>query len=397
MTLLVAWKLEDELGVAADTRVSSGDSVISDNGGKILSFNVESQRFDGEQLVERYQCKYGFAFCGSTLLAQNAHAIASTCAQMFWSNTEKCAPSLLDITNVYRHAAREVTNDINFRKMQGELSVFEGMIFGYCPEKQNLGIGLVSPSKNPQGGIDYTSQVLFLDNGQVYHTGSGSEEFKRQLEIKDQHGNPRPVLKLIEAVIDEDSVPSVGGDIQLATATEKSVDISAVLKQCIDDPEKVTITVNGVSVDNIEGLSGFAIGKTVTSITDTQKILRREAIKRAGYDPDFETPPDDELNTGILLTMIDLNARSNEDRLGVIDQNMIVKNPNVKSGQRYFCAMCGCGSVTPILQDEHEGRVKTPFRGEGLLIINCKGCRRKLGFKAASVVSMIWLDSMLTS
>ena len=395
MTLLVAWKLSDSLGVAADTRISSGDAVISDKGGKILSFNVESCRFEGEEEVEQYQRKYGFAFCGSTLLAQNAHAIASTCAQMFWSKSSKCAPSLLDITNVYRHAAKKVSDDLNFRKVKGQLFTFEGIIFGYCPENQSLGLGLIFPKAVIGGGIDFTSEVLFLENGQVYHTGSGSDEFKRQLEIKDLNGYPRPVLKLVESVIEEDSVPSVGGDIQLASATEERVEISAVLKQSIEDPDKVTITVNGVSVDSIEGLSDFSIGKTVTSITDTQKILRRAAIKRAGYDPDFDTPPSDELNTGILLTMIDLNAKGGEDRCSVIDRNMVIKKPHLVSGQRYFCAMCGCGSVSPILPDEHDGRIKSPFRGDGAVVVHCAGCGKRLAFQATSIVSMKWLDSML--
>ncbi|MCG9779622.1 hypothetical protein [Photobacterium damselae] len=396
MTLVVAWKEGESIRVAADTRLSQGDSVISDTGGKIFVSTVDSRMYEGDDEIEQYQQQYGFAFCGSTLLANNTHSIASTCAQMFRSSSEKCAPSLLDVTNLYRHVSSKVTYDLNFRRM-GNFALFEGLIFGYCPENEKFGIGRIIPNMSPHEGITFRSEVNFLEDGEVFFMGSGSDEFRKQLEIRTPMGHLRPILHMLESVIDSDSEPSVGGDVQLATASQSNVEISAILKQSEDNPDQASITVNGISVDLIDGLLDFTIGRTVIGLSDPQKIARRAAIRRAGYNPDVDSPPNDEVNTAAMLNMIDAIATKDGMTSGLVSEVFTIKAPVGKNGQHYFSALCGCGSVTPILEDLHKGVVKTPFTGDGYIAAKCQGCSRTVKFKATSIVSMEWNSSLLNN
>lgn len=93
MTLVVCWKSKEKLSCVADTRLSNSGTTISDSGGKIFVIPVGLRKFDENIVKEKVNYTLGFAFCGSTLLANNTHIIASNCSQLLRNDSDDVFPS----------------------------------------------------------------------------------------------------------------------------------------------------------------------------------------------------------------------------------------------------------------------------------------------------------------
>jgi hypothetical protein len=82
MTLVVSWLNIDKIVCIADTRVSAGDLTLSDSGAKLFSIPITTSIYKNGEIYDSKHHSFGFVFAGSTFLATNTHALASTCTQL---------------------------------------------------------------------------------------------------------------------------------------------------------------------------------------------------------------------------------------------------------------------------------------------------------------------------
>jgi hypothetical protein len=148
MTLIVCWSNQDILYCLGDTRISQSAETVTDTGTKIFLVPIKTHVYNDSTVTSTSHHTLGFAFAGSTLLASNTHAIASTCTQLLHNSEDKCIPSLLSIARIYAKVGEYVTKDANSRKHRHFLN-FQALIFGFCPVERKLQLAELSPVTTP--------------------------------------------------------------------------------------------------------------------------------------------------------------------------------------------------------------------------------------------------------
>jgi hypothetical protein len=228
MTAIAIWHNNEivtnpALWVAADSRIGSQDgSVLLEDGSKIFPLPVicSSPGDDGFFSRVVHSHTYGYCFAGSTLMGQNAYlAIAPLLTQLAITGSD--IPALKDVAEfALKHF--ELTFS-QYRERVGSASMFEAAIFGWCMKTNQLSAFHFLPKivGDVYRMTCESHEDMRTDN--FVYLGDRKEHFSEKIAaaFRGEEALARPLSRIpryiIEDHIKDESFPTIGGDIQLAT------------------------------------------------------------------------------------------------------------------------------------------------------------------------------------
>lgn len=237
MTAIAIWCNHENaenpgLWVAADTRVTTQSGPL-DDAAKIFALPVVCRSPGASGFPEEiyFNHAYGYCFAGDTLLGQNAYVALTPLLSNLFSSA-KYIPSLEDVAR-YTHSYLSHTFDA-CKVHRGKRSIFEVALFGYChktkclsayhffiPESQQQVVKMTIKShKNMQKneflylGVE-KSRIVSQIQTTLNADSSPMAEFTAQCAGRPLSRAPRYV---IQDLIDNETIPSIGGDLQLGIA-----------------------------------------------------------------------------------------------------------------------------------------------------------------------------------
>ena len=386
MTLVVLWKANGQFMCAADTRITSGPRQrITEHGGKIAVVPIRWDVVDSA-MVPRETRNYslGFAFCGSTLSAGNTHAIASTCAQILHTAMPNAPPSTDLIAQIYARAGEQVMIDSRFWNPNIN-AIFECFLFGYCLSKKSFRAHLIYP-KIEGGVLSVNIENFDVKDGDVLAIGSGASEFKRALEIRNSAGNERPIMHVIQEIMESGELQDVGGYPQIAIADETGARLWPVLIRNPENPDGALLTINGFDTSKVSNNEGFSFGLKAFSVGSTE-VLARNALRAKGIDPDAGQVSKEFQNLASFEASIQYIFAKNLSKLSVTD-NYILAPVVPERGVWYFFGRCECGSDVPYVIDKSNGKYGNIFTGNGRIGAVCFHCGKIAVSRPDQIVPM---------
>lgn len=386
MTLVVIWNTGDEIRCAADTRLSTGASVLTETGAKILIVPVVFKASDDLDGLNAGRYSLGFSFCGSSMLAQSTHAIASTCSQILHSPEKGAIPSAKTIATIFANVSEYVTKDINSRRAGDEPLWFQGLLFGHCPVEKRFKLFLLMPYMDSSTFV-MKAEELTLKMGTAIPIGTGAAEFTRLAQRTNALGKTRDALDVFLEVVEGGQVATVGGHPQIAIATMAGVEILPVLAPVATDPDKLSIQINGFEVSSIEGLDGFSYALRAIGIR-TERVAGRRALRNKGIDPDASNIGQGTKNLASMEAA--LQAAVTNGAALRIDDVCTLDAPRPALGNWYCVVRCQCGRETPIMADPSCGNTPLKLEGDGYLLVNCWACKTKVKANLSSIKSIRW-------
>lgn len=253
MTLVMLWRSNKGISVAADTRISDGKSPITDAGPKLFQIPIVAMPFGLDAKTQRF-ADVGFAFAGNTLSAQSTVSMASTCLQNLVGPEPIVAPSLAEISDYVCRCAEYIVRSREFARPR-DSSRFEAAVFGYCKREERFAAYVLEFESDENGlatarstEFDLTTQVLLL--------GSGSAKVRNLLDLQvSKKAIPVHPTSLLAAIIDDPEEPSVGGNFQYAMGDESGVRLApaAVLVR----PHQVEFSVLGCRMTEFGDIAGM--------------------------------------------------------------------------------------------------------------------------------------------
>jgi len=229
MTAIAIWCNHENtnhpgLWVAADSRVSRASGpVLVEDAAKVFSLPVvcRSPGNDGFFSEVSYATALGYCFAGSTLMGQNTYlALLPLLGNLSVSNGY--FPSLTEVAEYVHLYLCHTFDDYKFR--QGKEAMFEVAIFGYCHRTSTLSSFHFAPEvKSGVYSMGLVEHLNMQDKDFLY-LGDRKQELIELLKAAfDGESIPgRPVSRapryVIQDCINNDSFPSIGGDIQIGIA-----------------------------------------------------------------------------------------------------------------------------------------------------------------------------------
>jgi len=220
------------LWIAADSRISTSSSSLIDDAAKVFALPVvcRSPGANGLFTERYYDHSYGYCFAGDTLLGQNAYlSLAPLLSNLVSSNCYK--PSLDDVAR-YIHLYLSHTFD-DCKSHRAEHSIFEVALFGYCPVTSSLSAYHFFPTRK-QGIFKMTCQphknmqeshFLYLGDQKAHvilkiRTALEADSSPMTAFIAASKGRPlsRIPRYVIQDLINDETFPKIGGDLQLGIA-----------------------------------------------------------------------------------------------------------------------------------------------------------------------------------
>jgi len=234
MTAIAIWCNHERpenpgLWIAADSRVSDSDGdLLIDDAAKIFALPVIGRTVgaDGFFTKLHYAHSYGYCFTGNTLLGQNAYLSLFPLLTdlVSFSDDPNSIPSLADVAS-YIHRYLSLTFDA-CKGRRAEHSIFEVALFGHCTRTNSLSAYHFITKQDCEDGIfkvTYKSHENMQENDFIY-LGTKASNIPSQIEAAFRVTSlpARPTSRapryVIQDHINDVSVPTIGGDLQLGIA-----------------------------------------------------------------------------------------------------------------------------------------------------------------------------------
>lgn len=240
MTSIVIWKndespLNPNLWVVADSRVSNDNRKLIDDATKIfqLPIIIKSPGKDGFFSNIYFQYSFGYCFAGSTLMGQNSYLSLLPLLSNLVS-VESDIPSLREISNYALNYFQKTF--VEYLEVHTINAMFEASIFGYCHVEKKLQAAHFYPTSKNEG-MRITLKMENFDNGTSFlYLGDEKDLMKdkiyKYMEQKTEPGRPnsRAPRYAIEDAINDDSLKTIGGDIQLGIANSNGFEFYKICK-----------------------------------------------------------------------------------------------------------------------------------------------------------------------
>jgi hypothetical protein len=385
MTIVICFSEKHQMFCAADSRLSSGPQTITDSGGKISIIPITKATCVESAAPEYEHYSLGFAYAGSSLLANNTHFIASTCSQIIKSENPGLPRAQL-IARIYAGAAEHVTKDVNSRMNKDHL-YFQAFIFGHCPVEKRFKLFTLSPDLS-NNKFKINVENIDISDGQGFAIGSGQQEFTRRMGQKNPFGYAPQPLEVLKSMLDENPVKDVGGYLQVAIATVGAVTLQPILIPNPENPDIAALTINGFDTAALGSMEGFSFGLNALS-HGMSKVQARLALRTKGIDPDSPNIATPVQNSASFERA--LHAVRNTSNKLLITERYTLDPPKPTSGAHYFVAKChNCNVDTPLVVDHSEGELGNPFQGNGELVACCWLCGKSIFAKTNDIKSIKW-------
>lgn len=263
MTIAVLWyrKSFGQLWCAADSRLSSGSSILTDSGAKILPVPIicRNQKA-GPRYAVHAHFTLGFAFAGSSLTALNTHAITSACTQNLASQKGHVKPPSVEaVAELFKSVA-----DHTIRDAAGRLSApdgryfFEAMIFGYCRSTKSFKAFAIAPNTS-DGHFDMVKAELILEDDNYHPMGSGVDSFVNLSEELRKSGAQTGVMTSLGEMLKRQDPADVGGHFQIGIADRKGFELKPILNT-LPGPLNRKITFLGMDSTSLPKIDNYSVG-----------------------------------------------------------------------------------------------------------------------------------------
>ncbi|HET9359883.1 MAG TPA: hypothetical protein VFO58_09035 [Vicinamibacterales bacterium] len=241
MTAIAIWLNDEEpkhptLWIVADSRISGASAApLIEDGAKIFSLPVVCRAPGQDGFFSRisYTHSFGYCFAGSTLMGQNAYLALVPLLGNLAARADY-VPSMADVAS-YVHRYLLHTFD-DFKSKVGESAMFEVAIFGHCGRTNRLTAFHVEPGRDEAG--TWTLKCSEREDIQVGHPlylgADKSRMMERFAAALGSAAPGRPLSRMpryvIQDCISDESLPSIGGDVQLGIANSFGFRALALVK-----------------------------------------------------------------------------------------------------------------------------------------------------------------------
>lgn len=262
MTLVVCWRTGDGLTVAADTKISGdGDATLTEGGPKIFQVGIAAYQKIGGQTRKRIYPSMGYAYAGSSLIAQSVLAMATTCLQNLSGDVGKAGPSLLNVADLFMKCAVQYTKEMLFWR-PGQYPGFEAFIFGYCPNLKDFLVYHLRTTAE-DGLVNIRHDGYYVEHGKCFHIGSGVSEFVKLYNEYKSRGEPLSPFENFELVLTGKRVRSVGGSRQYASASRRGVELLPAFIPVEGETYSGRIEVLGCDVSSFGDVGEYSVAHYV--------------------------------------------------------------------------------------------------------------------------------------
>lgn len=212
MTLSILWRSEGRLHLASDSRISFAGSGATDIGVKVMRLPIRVRGTELDQLDQHnilLDATYGFSYAGSLVNAATfKHLIEDLLIDIQYIPADEPL-SFIEICRFLGRYSELVSTEIMSRLAENGAYTF--FIAGWCPLIKNLR-GARFHLRQESGKTVATFEEIVENDGTYVALGSGAPEFIQLM--RDRPVSWHNILLTLNQVIDEEKIPTVGGDIQ---------------------------------------------------------------------------------------------------------------------------------------------------------------------------------------
>lgn len=212
MTLSVLWRSEGRLHLASDSRISFGPAGFADVGIKVMRLPI---RVMGTGMDERggfeilFEQTYGFCYAGNMSNAATFKQLVEDLLVDVQYLPANDPLTFNDLCQFFCRFCGMVSSEIMSKL--AEKGGYTFFVAGLCPQSGKLHGARFSLTQN-SGRTVVTFDEVAQAEGEYVALGSGAERFDTLFD--GQCAQTLKVLSTLNAVIDDATVDSVGGDIQ---------------------------------------------------------------------------------------------------------------------------------------------------------------------------------------
>jgi hypothetical protein len=260
----------------ADTRIiRSGGNVLTEHGPKLLPITVRGRQPGPSGFFDRaaFQFDIGFAYSGATLSALSAHALGNALLGNLVGQAGSSPPSMSQIAHFVGGISAEYMKDVC--QLAGDNGLFSAIVFGFCLAEQRLRGFEVKPRLSH---LPFTCDVVehdFQQDNSIAIIGSCPDLLRQRIEADRvatiARGDTHSVIdvdrptRALQALIDENAHPSVGGMIQLGWATATGFELAAKMRPITPQPpspRNAGLFVLGFDIIDIQQVGSYVVSLT---------------------------------------------------------------------------------------------------------------------------------------
>ncbi len=214
MTLIVAFteNPEDSITILSDSRVSL-EAPVLDSVAKLLPLTVKI--VDNNQ-IELFNNTFGFAFAGSTLVAQSIYSFIATALQTLRSDEGKDFPSLEQISQFVSNMTEKIAKEYGRKITNPSLVNTSIFLFGFCHISNARKLFEIKTN------ITTTNFNVDVVEHDVRNIGSfyliGDKKAIEHMSFLQNSGQGYNLYTALHEIVNSESYPGVGGSIQLFKA-----------------------------------------------------------------------------------------------------------------------------------------------------------------------------------
>lgn len=209
MTLCLVWRSEKRLHMASDSRISFGNAGFVDVGVKVMRLPVCVQGTGGDGITADILLRrqYGFCYAGSLANAATFRALIEDLLDRVQFVHAEHEFAFDDLCEFVRHYCSKISTTVC--SCLYENGRYEFILAGFCPLQSRLRAAKFT-FEHDIGVANAGYSEVAMNEGDFEALGSGREEALKLIS----HVDVESMLLVINQIIDEGHVESVGGDIQ---------------------------------------------------------------------------------------------------------------------------------------------------------------------------------------
>jgi hypothetical protein len=273
MTLIAIWLENETLWAASDTQVSTPTPAgfkIAEVGSKLFSLSIRwgvpapDQDGDGT-IIDFKSSSIGFAFAGRVFPALMVLSFANTCLLNLMA-VRVAAPNLSDCAELVRKIGEQFLQDsVEKYGAPGEFCI---ALFGRCPETETLRAFKLVPKRDKVGSLKMGLSECNLAAHEMIVLGSHAayrQFFKDRISEIQSTATVEPYVPTLapqvalKEIIEKQSVPDVGGAVQLCFVVHDEFNLTAVTSLSEDGEGRIDRSFLGINIDRLEPVGKFSI------------------------------------------------------------------------------------------------------------------------------------------
>ncbi|NBW06938.1 MAG: hypothetical protein EBR82_02805 [Caulobacteraceae bacterium] len=211
MTLVMAWRAEGEgVWVVSDSRLTQGQSRLTDNAAKLLEIPIKIVRGPGDAALTM---QFGFAYAGSSLVALEAYAAVLPLWSRLWLPFDTIKVRMADFASHLGFFVAAYAKSVGASTQT--LPQCECLLIGHDLESSEIQAWRIRPVFD--GPVIVPScELLDLGSGKMEMSGSGSAFARSRLPSHEVWR--REPLTFMREHLAADQQPDVGGGLQVGFA-----------------------------------------------------------------------------------------------------------------------------------------------------------------------------------